>query len=143
MQKISIKVNKLAIIIDDDPISILVCETILKKYNFAERILTFNSADKGLAFLRDTIENGEEYPDYIFLDVVMPQKDGWGFLIEYEQFDNIPAIEKHVIMLSATFDPDDRMRAEKFPVVSQFLSKPISVEALNALNAAKSVRTHA
>lgn len=132
--------NKLAIIIDDDPISILVCETILKKYKFAERILTFNSANKGLEYLKSTIEKGEEYPEFIFLDVVMPHKDGWGFLNEYVQFDNLPPIGKHVIMLSATFDPDDRMRAEKFAVVSQFLSKPITIEALNALNAAKPVR---
>jgi hypothetical protein len=46
-------------------------------------------------------------------------------------------------MLSATFDPDDRKRAERLPMVSQFLSKPITEEALNVLRAAQIARSNA
>jgi CheY-like chemotaxis protein len=137
------QVNKLAIIIDDDPISVLVCKTILLKYNFAENVRTFNCAEEGLAYLKTCIENGSEYPTYIFLDVVMPHMDGWAFMEKYQQVENIPAMKKHVVMLSATFDPDDRKRAERLPMVSQFLSKPITEEALNVLRAAQIARSNA
>jgi CheY-like chemotaxis protein len=136
-------VNKLVVVIDDDPISILVCKTILLKYKFAENVLAFNCAKEGLDYLKACIEKGSEYPEYIFLDVVMPGMDGWEFMSNYQQVDNIPGMKKHVVMLSATFDPEDRKRAERLPMVSQFLSKPITEEALNALRATQIARSNA
>jgi hypothetical protein len=38
-----------------------------------------------------------------------------------------------VIILSSTIDPEDFSRAKKFPVVAQFVSKPLSVENLAEL----------
>lgn len=69
--------------------------------------------------------------------------DGWEFMSKYQQVDNIPAMKKHVVMLSATFDPEDRRKAERLPMVSQFLSKPITEEALIKLQATKIERSNA
>ncbi len=134
---------KRAVIIDDDPISILVCETILKKYGFAEEILTFDSAQKGLTFLEDVYKNGDVVPEYIFLDVVMPMTDGWGFLEAYKNLGKESERPDHIVMLSATFDPDDKSRADGYSQVAAFLSKPITHEALDALRAKESVETNA
>jgi len=131
-------VHKLAIIIDDDPISILVCETLLKKTNFAETVKSFKSGGEGLTFLKSRFEAVGSLPDIIFLDVYMPVMSGWEFLEAYEQLENLPEKRPHVMMLSAAFDPADRQKAEDSVLVTDFISKPITTEILVGMMAEKS-----
>lgn len=126
---------KLAIIIDDDPISILVCETLLRKINFVENIKSFQNGDEGLAFLEKLIMSGDNLPEMIFLDVQMPVMNGWEFLEAYGGLGGDLAQNPHIVMLSAAFDPEDTIRAEKNPLVLKFLAKPITSEALENLRA--------
>jgi CheY-like chemotaxis protein len=128
------EVHNLVLVVDDDPISILVCETILRKNKFAEEIRTFNSAVAAHDFLKSHYEEGNPLPAFIFLDVLMPGMDGWKFLSVYEEMLNFEDVSPHVVMLSATFDPEDKARAEAHPLVLQFLSKPIKRDNLEELN---------
>jgi len=130
-------VHKLAIIIDDDPISILVCETLLKKTGFAEKVVSFQDAVDGLAFLTNRFEEGKGLPDIIFLDVLMPMMSGWEFLEAYENLESLPERKAHVMMLSAAFDPADRKKAGSSPLVTDFISKPITTEILLGMMAEK------
>lgn len=130
--------HKLAIIIDDDPISILVCETLLKKTKFAEKVISFQNGVEGLKFLKRRFEDGGGLPDIIFLDVLMPMMSGWEFLEAYEQVESLPEKKPHVMMLSAAFDPADRRKAESSPLVTDFISKPITTEILLGMMAEKS-----
>lgn len=129
--------HKLVVIIDDDPISILVCETMLNKCQFAEKVVTFSNAKDGLTFLDKHYSNGHGLPDFIFLDIQMPEVNGWDFMEEYTQSDKIPVRTPHVVMLSATFNPDDQKKASKHPLIMNFLSKPITKEALQNLSESK------
>lgn len=122
--------HELAIIIDDDPISILVCETMLKKTEFAREVKSFKQAEEGLQYLDTHFKNGGSLPDFIFLDVVMPLMDGWQFLDAYSTLDSLPENRPHVLMLSAAFDPEDRARSAESPMVIDFISKPITKEIL-------------
>lgn len=122
--------HNLAIIIDDDPISILVCETMLKKTEFAREVRSFKHAEEGLQYLDAHFKDGGTLPDFIFLDVVMPIMDGWQFLDAYGKLESLPDDRPHVLMLSAAFDPEDRSRAAESPMVIDFISKPITKEIL-------------
>jgi len=124
-------VNDLTIIIDDDPISILVCETLLKKTGFAREVLSFNQAEKALSHLDSHFRNGGALPNYLFLDVVMPVMDGWQFLEAYSTLPSLPEHRPHILMLSAAFDPEDRQKAAESPIVIDFISKPITKEILH------------
>lgn len=129
--------HKLVVIIDDDPISILVCETMIKKANFTEKIKTFNDAKDALAFFDRHYTDGKEMPDFIFLDIQMPEISGWDFMDAYGQFSHIPVRTPHVVMLSATFDPDDQQKATQNNLIISFISKPITKEALLNLSISK------
>lgn len=122
--------HRTAIIIDDDPISVLVCETLLKKTAFAEEVICFENGDKALDYFSDRYHRGEGLPDIIFLDVIMPVTDGWEFLEAYEALEKLPEKKPHIVMLSAAFDPQDKAKAEKSPLITAFISKPITTDIL-------------
>jgi CheY-like chemotaxis protein len=59
--------------------------------------------------------------------------DGWEFLENfktstYEEYHNTK-----IIILSSTIDPEDLEKSKKYPMVIDFLSKPISKEMLEYL----------
>jgi CheY-like chemotaxis protein len=60
----------------------------------------------------------------------MPVMGGWEFLDSFgtEAYSDFNTIK--VIILSSTIDPEDLEKAKKYPMVIDFLSKPISKEML-------------
>lgn len=129
--------HNLVVIIDDDPISVLVCETMLRKSDFTEKIKTFNNAQDALTFFDRHYAESNEMPDFIFLDIQMPEMSGWDFMEAYNQFNHIPVRTPHVVMLSATFNPDDQKKANSDNLIISFISKPITKEALQNLSISK------
>ena len=80
------------------------------------------------------IASGRVETDLIFLDLNMPVMGGWEFLDHFSGepykalFNNIK-----VIVLSSTIDPHDIEKANTYPMVLQFMSKPITIEMLEEL----------
>lgn len=126
--------QKKVVIIDDDPISILVTETIMRKKGFAENIVTFERPVDALVYFTEQYEEGIAPPDYIFLDVQMPVLNGWEFLEKYEEILVVAPEDKHVVMLSATFSAQDREKANDHPMVRTLITKPVNGEILGALS---------
>ncbi len=125
------------VIIDDDPISILVSETIMRKSNFSDRIKTFPSAEKALDFFKTYFAEADAECPLIFLDIQMPKMDGWGFIDAYRNMDPSTSATPHIIMLSAATDPDDTVRSDNEPLVIQFMAKPVTTEILQELRELK------
>ncbi len=128
---------ELAIIIDDDPISILVCETMLKKADFVKTIKTFKNPTEALAFFEEHYTSGKSIPDFIFLDIQMPELTGWEFLDAYTKLPQVPIKTPNVVMLSAVYDPEDQKKSTENELVLSFLAKPITTEALENLRTLK------
>jgi len=112
------------VLIDDDKIQHLLNEKIIGNYsNLNSR--SFLSAETALK----TIENNKIIPDVIFLDINMPEMDGWTFLDKFQsKFDSIP-----VFMLSSSTDNDDIKKAVEYPCVKGFLLKPLTHDTLSSL----------
>ncbi len=121
------------IIIDDDSISILVTETMMRKNNFAKEIITFEKPQKALDFFEAEYPWDQGAPDYIFLDVEMPEIDAWKFMDCYKNLDSRIEERKHIILLSATFNPDDEARARIHPMVMELITKPVNGHILERL----------
>ncbi len=72
-------------------------------------------------------------PDVIFLDINMPDMDGWGFLklysIDIHDNNNKPLI----YILSSSVDPNDKSLASISGLVSGFISRPFDMDKLNFL----------
>lgn len=120
--------------IDDDPITLMLCKMVISKSLFSKEIVTAKNGEEALQyFSKLKLDNANPLlakPQLIFLDLNMPVMGGWEFLEsfstpEYSQYNNTK-----VIILSSTIDPEDLEKSSKYPMVIDFLSKPISKEML-------------
>ena len=63
----------------------------------------------------------------------MPVMNGWEFLQAYVLLYAGKLDNTHIVILSSTIDPEDFALAKQYPVVVQFISKPLSIENLEEL----------
>lgn len=123
--------------IDDDPIAIMLCKKVITRFEFAKEIIVAQNGSEALDQLGVITNNNTPNNinlGLIFLDLNMPVMGGWEFLENYHtsQYDTVN--NTPVVILSSTIDPSDIARAKKYPVVLDFLSKPITSEMLDYLN---------
>ena len=120
--------------VDDDPITLMLCKMVITKALFSKEITTAKNGEEAIKYF-DTLKTSDpnSKPQLIFLDLNMPVMDGWEFL---DSFNTAAYSEFHdtkVIILSSTTDPEDLKKSKKYPMVIDFLSKPISKEMLEFL----------
>jgi CheY-like chemotaxis protein len=119
------------LLIDDNKIDNFFHERVIRKFDKDIRVTSLQSAAKALKYL--TSLPSDELPDLIFLDINMPEMDGWEFLEEYNKLDYICKKCVIVIMLSTSEDPEDKMRALKQGIATDFKSKPLTQEMLREI----------
>lgn len=123
--------------VDDDPITLMLCKKVISKAAFSNQIITAQNGEEAINLFRNLMDDSEKtVPELIFLDLNMPIMGGWEFLEEFnkstfKQFHNIK-----VIVLSSTIDPEDLEKIKEFPMVMDFLPKPISLSMLNKVTEA-------
>jgi CheY-like chemotaxis protein len=120
----------LALLVDDNDVDLFIQKRFIEISGFARNIKTYNSPNQAITYLQ---ESSSEMPQIIFLDLNMPDMDGFGFLEKFIQLPKeIQEIAK-VVVLTSSSNQSDKKRAETYSSVTNFLSKPLSVEALKSL----------
>ena len=104
------------VLIDDDPISTFVTEKLISK-NVKEPCTFFKYQSAKLALQ----EIYDINPNYLFLDLNMPEMTGWDFLDHFDTAKN----EAEIYILSSSVDERDISKASKYQVVKRYLSKPL------------------
>ena len=123
---------KMIFLIDDDPVNNLVNTRIIWKHSSLD-VMAFDDAGKALQHLRTCSK--AEFPELILLDINMPEINGWDFLNALHTLPQELQEECRVVMLSSSIDIHDFKRARSFPFVQDFISKPLTAEALNVITA--------
>jgi CheY-like chemotaxis protein len=124
---------KCVLLIDDDEITNFINENALRRLDVVEEIIAVQSGFEALEFLNEVSEKQQGEPELIFLDINMPGMSGWEFLEEYKNLD--PSLQKKmtIIMLSTSFNPDDKAMAETIKEISEFRNKPLTIEAIEQI----------
>ncbi|MEG2103290.1 response regulator [Flavobacterium sp. FlaQc-28] len=124
--------------IDDDPITLMLCKKVISRSSFSHEIITAQNGEEALLHfntLKYTNNKNKvnKKPELIFLDLNMPVMSGWEFLDHFISPDYKEFNSAKVIVLSSTIDPDDLAKAKKYPIIIDFLSKPITLAMLEYL----------
>jgi CheY-like chemotaxis protein len=129
----------LILCIDDDPITLMLNKKIILKTLFSDEIITAKNGEEALDYFntikydKTATEPSTTLPKLIFLDLNMPVMGGWEFLDIFNTSDYSDFHEIKVVILSSTIDPKDLEKAKTYPMVLDFLSKPISLSMLDYL----------
>jgi CheY-like chemotaxis protein len=121
---------KHVLLIDDNEIDSYIAQHIIAKNKMPEKISVMSSAIEALEFLAILKKNGEEFPDYIFLDIRMPEMNGFGFLEEFNKISKVFIAHCSVIMLTSSSHERDRQHSFQYPFVKKFITKPLSFDLL-------------
>jgi CheY-like chemotaxis protein len=69
----------------------------------------------------------------IFLDINMPVLDGWGFLDGFDEIYDKLNYKTNIIVLSSSINPDDIEKAKHNKYVSEYLTKPLTLDNITEL----------
>jgi CheY-like chemotaxis protein len=72
-------------------------------------------------------------PNYILLDINMPIMNGWEFLDEYKHQNIDPSGKSKIFIISSSVFSNDISKARSYPLVRNFISKPLSIEKIKEM----------
>ncbi len=125
--------------VDDDAITLMLCKKVIERVAFANEVYTAKNGEEAIDYFNELatqyqLDQKTSYPKLTFLDLNMPIMNGWEFLDNYlEKGYQDLFKEAKFIVLSSTIDPQDVVKAKSYPMVIDFLSKPITKEMLENL----------
>ena len=121
-------------VIDDDPVTTLICGRALNKFSLITPVKVFLDAEKALQEIEEEYGvDGTNIETLLFLDINMPSITGWEFLDEFKDFNINIQNQFTIIILSSSIDEHDREKAESNSFVCRFISKPLNQEKLTRL----------
>lgn len=128
MKKISV------LLIDDDKTFNIINRALIQKINPEIEVVEFTSSTIGLDYLGEKLLTDQQLPDFLFLDIRMPEMTGFEFLdILTSQFTHAKLKAMRIFILTSSLDVKDKERARESGVVEGFINKPLELEVLNNL----------
>jgi CheY-like chemotaxis protein len=114
-------------IVEDNPIDIFINTKVIEQTNLCNELVTYNSAREALERLAN---NQGANPELILLDIRMPDMDGFEFLDAFMKLPEAIHQKCKIIMLSSSIDDADESKARSYPVVYDFVCKPLTREKI-------------
>jgi response regulator of citrate/malate metabolism len=121
--------NKLIVcLIDDDRIYQFTAQKTIEATQLVSKVISFQHGKEAMHFLTANNANTESLPDIIFLDINMPEMDGWGFLDAFKGIKGQLSKSIVIYMVSSSVDEYDLRRSSEYEEVKNYLIKPVIKE---------------
>lgn len=123
--------------VDDDKMVLFINEKMMINAEFSNSLKSFEDGYETLTYISAHKAKNKKF--IIFLDVNMPNLDGWAFIEELnkQELDNYC----YIFVMTSSIDPSDKVKAETYNTVIGFLEKPLSIDQLNDLKKSKKLRS--
>jgi CheY-like chemotaxis protein len=132
-QKTEQPIFKKILVIDDTETDRYIADFAIKRYKLANEVVLKESGKKALEYLTLLQDKPGELPDIIFLDIRMPEMNGFQFLEAYSKLPETVKIKSVIMMLSTSLNTEDHKNALENPYVNRFLNKPLNKENIEIL----------
>ncbi|MFW5755727.1 MAG: response regulator [Tangfeifania sp.] len=122
------------LIVDDDNYTIDLYNMLIDWSGYKTNVITELSALKAMDKLIELHrENPEQFPEYILLDLRMPEMHGFDFIRKFEE--NFPQPKKNTefIITTSSVIQKEKEKAFQFNRVTDYLIKPIPTDYLEKL----------
>ncbi|MEO7529879.1 MAG: response regulator [Sediminibacterium sp.] len=127
-----------AFLIDDDAMINMINTKMITISKLAKKVSCHTDAKEALEKLNQLwLTSPDEFPEIIFLDINMPDMDGWDFLNAFKQFPREALDRCKVIMLTSSIDIFDIKKSKSFSIVNDYIIKPLKVKLLESLGSPK------
>jgi CheY-like chemotaxis protein len=118
-------------LIDDDEIINHVHSMVIKRIDPTVKLTLFKSGVQFVEAINQ--ESNFEFPDIIFLDIRMPELSGFDVLDVLLENHQGSLKNTAIFVLSSTLDDRDLNKAVSYPIVTKFMSKPLTFEMVSEL----------
>lgn len=122
------------LLIDDDKVDRYISERVIRTALFAAIIEVRHDAKEALEYMKNLMASPSELPEIIFLEINLPNMNGFDFLDAYEQMRD--RVKKQCRVFILTDYPENKMLKEFITenfTVAGILGKPLSVEVLKKI----------
>jgi CheY-like chemotaxis protein len=119
------------LVVDDSYIDRLVSAMMVRHTFAGAEVFEVSGGRQALDWLETTFATKDNHL-VILLDIMMPQMNGFEFLVHFDKLRDGFQNGSTVVMLSSTLDDDDIRQAKNHPYVKKFLSKPLSPNQLKS-----------
>ncbi|WGQ09228.1 response regulator [Pedobacter gandavensis] len=118
------KVRKV-MLIDDNEVDLKINSKIITITKLFDEIILCQSGEEALNYFSKNQNEEDKIPDFILLDIQMPEMDGFEFLEIYKGLPKSITEKCVVAILSSTLDFGDIKKAEANPHVVKLFRKPL------------------
>ncbi|MER3375040.1 MAG: response regulator [Allomuricauda sp.] len=123
--------NKLGLLVDDDPIFNWVSSKMIEKVDPGLTIKSCANGKEALDFLCENYTGETIYQ--ILLDINMPRLNGWEFIEELEGIQTIKSDNVFIYIVSSSTDESDIKKADGLELVKGYFKKPLSIEDIKSI----------
>ncbi|HEY8782629.1 MAG TPA: response regulator [Mucilaginibacter sp.] len=119
------------LLVDDDEINNFISIKLIKKALLNTEIMACLNGKFAIDQLFEMQrKDPAKLPDYILLDINMPIMNGWEFLDEYKRLNIDPTGRTKIYIISSSVFSNDINKARSYPLVKDFISKPLNVDKI-------------
>jgi len=120
-------------IIDDDSLYKLLLIKSINKLNMEVQINCFANGREGYDSIYKDLNTAENLPDIIFLDINMPEMDGWEFMDEFIQIQKSLSKKITIYIVSSSIAFQDTEKANRYKEISGYIIKPFQADCLKKI----------
>ncbi len=112
-------------LIDDNEADNVYHQIMIERSGVVSDVVVKESGFEALDYLK---QEASPDVDLIFLDINMPGMNGFEFLEQYAKL-TVRHPAAIVVMLTSSPSSEDHQRAEQYPAIKAYMTKPLSAEA--------------